>query len=558
MEGKLTHLDFDAAIDFGATGVWLQDSSHCVPPWTPLFGWYWASFCDFGGCGAMEKISQPFAKALVMRLNNGGVYYGFFAATDEDEVREREAKFREVMRPYLVEGGNNWEQVFKDELLPEYQRLKKFALKEATAHELWLHVEDLFAVTRKMWYLHIFWMYATWCPYVLFERLTQQLLGIGDTDPQFLELVTGFDNKNFQIERRLWLLSKQAAELGLKNVFMESKPQDVVSTLQDSESGAAWLSHFREFIDEDGWRSQRRAEFAPTWKEEPTPAIEVIKLYLRRDGEFDLDSQREGAVQRRLAAEQDILSKVPEEQRGWFETLMKAAQQSGPYGEGHSYYCEDYCFGLTRRAFVEIGRRFAAAGAIDSSEDIFFLLPDEIRKVLFVPDRYDLRAIIRERRTDWEAACEHPNPPFMLAEGVTPDDITKNLIQMADPIFFKALMGVLPQVRPELEADLYGTTGSPGIAEGIARVVVSDSDLATIQPGDILVAATTAPSWTPVFHLIKGAVIDRGGSLAHAAIVSREFGIPLLINTLEGTQKIKSGQRIRVDADLGAVFVLDK
>lgn len=558
MEGRLTHLDFDPAIDFGATGVWLQDSSHCVPPWTPLFGWYWAAFCDFGGSGAMEKISQPFAKALAMRLNNGSVYYGFFAATDEDEVKEREAKFREAMRPYLVDGGNNWEQVFKDELLPEYQRLKGFDLEGATAHDLWLHVEDCFAVTRKMWYLHVFWMYATWCPYVLFERLTQQLVGIGDTDPQFLELVTGFDNKNFQIERRLWLLSKKAAELGLKDILIESDPQDVFAKLEGAPSGIEWLSHFREFIDEDGWRSQRRAEFAPTWWEEPKPAIDAIKLYLGLDGEFDLDAQREIAVQRRLAAEKEVLAKVPEDQRGWFSTLMKAAQQSGPYGEGHSYYCEDYCFGLTRRAFMEVGRRYAGAGTIESPEDIFFLLPDEIMKLTYVFERYDIRGIVSERRTAWEAACETPNPPFMLGEGVTPDDITKSLVQMADPIFFKALLGVLPEVRPELEADLYGTTGSPGIAEGIARVVVSDSDLSSIQAGDILVAATTAPSWTPVFHLIKGAVIDRGGSLAHAAIVSREFGIPLVINTLEGTEKIKSGQRIRVDADLGAVFILDK
>lgn len=558
MEGKLSHLDFDPAVDFGATGVWLQDSSHCVPPWTPLFGWYWASFCDFGGNGAMEKISQPFAKAMAMRMQNGGVYYGFFAATDDDEVREREANFREAMRPYLVDGGNNWEQVFKEELLPEYQRLKKFDLPGSTAHDLWLHVEDCFAVTRRMWFLHVFWMYATWCPYVLFERLTQQLVGIGDTDPRFLELITGFDNKNFQIERRLWLLSKQAADLGLTDVLLEGEAQDLVSTLQDSGPGTTWLTQFEEFIDEDGWRSQRRAEFAPTWVEDPSPAIEAIRLYLRRGGEFDLDTQREGAVRRRLAAEQEVLSKVPEEQRGWLATLMKAAQQSGPYGEGHSYYCEDYCFGLTRRAFLEIGRRYAEAGAVISAEDIFFLLPDEIKKVIFVPDRYDLTGIVRERRAVWEAACEQPNPPFMLGEGVTPDDITKNLVQMADPIFFKALLGVMPQVRPELEADLYGTTGSPGIAEGIARVVINDKDLSTIQEGDILVAATTAPSWTPVFHLIKGAVIDRGGSLAHAAIVSREFGIPLVINTMEGTQKIKSGQRIRVDADLGAVFILDE
>jgi len=73
-----------------------------------------------------------------------------------------------------------------------------------------------------------------------------------------------------------------------------------------------------------------------------------------------------------------------------------------------------------------------------------------------------------------------------------------------------------------------------------------------------LVAVNTAPSWTPVFHLIKGAVIDRGGSLAHAAIMGREFGLPIVINVLNGTQVIKTGQRVRLDANLRVFFLLDK
>ena len=76
-----------------------------------------------------------------------------------------------------------------------------------------------------------------------------------------------------------------------------------------------------------------------------------------------------------------------------------------------------------------------------------------------------------------------------------------------------------------------------------------------IKKGDILVAVTTAPSWTPVFSLINGAVIDRGGSLSHASIVGREYGIPVVINTFEGTSKIKTGDHIRIDANMGAVYI---
>ena len=96
------------------------------------------------------------------------------------------------------------------------------------------------------------------------------------------------------------------------------------------------------------------------------------------------------------------------------------------------------------------------------------------------------------------------------------------------------------------------------MAEGTARVIVTEDELHLIKEGDILVAVSTSPSWTPVFSMISGVVVDRGASLSHAAIVGREYGIPVVMNVFEGTAKIQSGQRIRVDANLGAVYILDK
>ena len=130
------------------------------------------------------------------------------------------------------------------------------------------------------------------------------------------------------------------------------------------------------------------------------------------------------------------------------------------------------------------------------------------------------------------------------------------LVKSNDPIALKVVVGSMPVVRPELKADLHGTCGSPGVAEGLARVIMSEDQLADVQPGEILVAATTSPSWTPVFSFIKGVVVDRGASLSHAAIVGRENGIPVLMNVFVGTQKIKTGQRIRLDANMGALYLL--
>ncbi|MCL5943047.1 MAG: PEP-utilizing enzyme, partial [Actinobacteria bacterium] len=121
----------------------------------------------------------------------------------------------------------------------------------------------------------------------------------------------------------------------------------------------------------------------------------------------------------------------------------------------------------------------------------------------------------------------------------------------------KVVVGSLPVPKPELKADLYGTCGAPGVVEGRARLVMTDADLISIEQGDILVAPTTYPSWTAVFALLSGVVVDRGASLSHAAIVGREYGIPVVMNVFEGTKVIKDGMRIRVDGNMGTVTILN-
>lgn len=132
------------------------------------------------------------------------------------------------------------------------------------------------------------------------------------------------------------------------------------------------------------------------------------------------------------------------------------------------------------------------------------------------------------------------------------------MLPSLDPIAIKIIIGELPEITAkELEADLVGLCGSPGIAEGIAFVANSESEAEKMEEGQILVCPATAAPWIPLFNRIKACVTDRGGTLSHAAVVGREYGIPVVINTFEGTTKIKTGQRIRVDADRGAIYILD-
>jgi pyruvate,water dikinase len=302
---------------------------------------------------------------------------------------------------------------------------------------------------------------------------------------------------------------------------------------------------------------ERMAEIClPTWSEDIAQAFDKVLVYLKAGEAFDLEKKRLSLEQERKKTEVELLNKVSPEQRGWFSTLMKIAQNCSRFSEEHNHYLDQSTHALLRKTCIDIGRRFAAAGTIAERDDIFFLMPDEVRKAGINPVKFNLKGIVERRRAEWTQWNKNGNPPIILRDGFSMPQAMDMMIKAMDPIALKVVVGTMPTARPDIKADLFGTCGSTGVAEGIARVVFKEEDLATIQRGDILVAVSTSPAWTPIFGMIKGVVVDRGGSLSHAAIVGREYGIPVVMNVFEGTTKIKSGQRIKVDANLGTVVIL--
>ena len=108
------------------------------------------------------------------------------------------------------------------------------------------------------------------------------------------------------------------------------------------------------------------------------------------------------------------------------------------------------------------------------------------------------------------------------------------------------------------EGHLKGMAASPGQVEGRARVILDADDLSQIQPGEILVATVTAPSWGPIFGRIGAAVTDIGGMMSHAAIVCREYALPAVTGTGSASAVIKTGQLLRVDGTKGTVEIVDE
>jgi pyruvate,water dikinase len=128
---------------------------------------------------------------------------------------------------------------------------------------------------------------------------------------------------------------------------------------------------------------------------------------------------------------------------------------------------------------------------------------------------------------------------MITREGVSPGEAMAYVLRSKHGAVIKIQAGRLPVPRPELKADLYGVGGSPGVAEGAAWCITSYEQLGEVREGEILVAPATTPSWTMVFGLVKGVIVASGGNLAHAAVVGREYGIPVVTNVFDGICKIR-------------------
>src|SRR5205823_7564340 len=110
--------------------------------------------------------------------------------------------------------------------------------------------------------------------------------------------------------------------------------------------------------------------------------------------------------------------------------------------------------------------------------------------------------------------------------------------------------------RPAGERVMVGSGASPGIAEGRACVVLAPEDLEGIRSGDVLVATTTTPAWTPLFPSLAALVTETGGILSHAAVVAREYGLPAVVGATGATETVPDGARIRVDGTTGEIVLL--
>ncbi len=536
---------------------WVWDMGHTPPtaPWSPMFVQWWMYGATVPLAKALEDAATPRSKGPRSRSNRGYHMVTVAVPHNEEEIQERSERYRQAVLPWLQDTDKILNEI-KAELSGVYEKYKNYNYATASWSELieWVHDWELF--NYRHWYLHFWAMVSTGAIFVDWENLSYELLGMDAHHPTFQRLMRGFDNTNFETERQLHAIAQKVTDAGLKDMVVSSSPGEIMGKLLGSEAGKRVLADFNKFLDKYGWRNFMMDTYmTPSWREDTSPAWQRIQQFVNHPT-FKLDEIIVKQAAERKLAEEEIVNALPVDQREWYRILMKAGQVASVWAEDHSFFFEMQSHSIGRYFWLEVGKRLVATGAIEQPDDIFMLVPQEVSILLSDPYKCKAKKKAKARRAEWDAAKSFFPEPYY---GRIPQpDAMMEMMASQDVIFTKVTQEKPPEPRPELKADLIGVSGSPGIAEGIARVIMSPAQMGEVQEGEILVAPITDSTWTPVFSIIKGVVLNTGAPLCHAAIIAREYGLAAVVNTVEGTDKIKTGQRVRVDADVGAVYILDK
>lgn len=398
---------------------------------------------------------------------------------------------------------------------------------------------------RRLFGEHIF---ITYCATVPTGILQQAAAAAGDPT-MAMRLIAGVgDVESAQPSMLMWDLGRIAAESrSLSAIFdagVTGLPGRIAALAEQGDPDAVRFSErFASFLHEHGCRGPNEWEMrSPSWETHPELALAAIdRMRLSPMSAAPRDQQTARAAEREAlgTALLDAMGADPEAQ-GQVRAALHAATVFLA-GRERSKTNAIRLVHEGRVAMDELGRRMVERGIFEHCGEYAMLREDELD--VFLADPAGMASELRRRAASYDA-LRVLEPPFVF-EGDPPP--------MRDwPVRGERAVAVAGKGDV-----LQGVPGCPGTAQGVARVIRSSHDPGALEPGDVLVAEITDPSWTPLFVPSAAVVVNVGAPLSHAIIVSRELGIPCVVSVTDGTERIPDGALVEVNGDLGTVTILD-
>jgi pyruvate,water dikinase len=561
---------------------WFRDGMHFPEPMYPFdFVTADSPYMCLGQANSRIFMVPP-ALGIDHRVLYGWVYMSANPVTDEAEIGRRAELFQKRAGYYF----ENWDELYGrwqtkvEETIHELESLEVPDLPEmedeavvtegrgiGSAHTLMVAYDRLLESIDRIWQYHFEFLNLGYAAYLVFYELCKRHFpDIGDQ--AIAKMVSGIDVVLFRPDNELKRLAARGIELGVAEALKSAGSEaELKEALAGSEAGEDWLADWEEvktpwfyYSNGNGFYHHHRS-----WVDDPAVPIAALGSYVARlEAGEDVSRPMEAVSAERDRITAEYRELLPDEEAtGAFDQSLGLARTVFPYVESHNFYVEHWYHTIFWNKAREFGALLARNGFLEDGEDIFYLQRHEVMDALV-----DLRLawaagsegrgpgywppIVARRKEIMEAARRWTPPPAL---GAVPEAITEPLTIMLWGITTER---VREWATPGTEDGdtLTGFAGSPGSVEGPARVMLDVAQLNELEEGEILVAPVTSPSWTPVFGKVAAAVSDIGGIMSHAAIVSREYGMPAVVGTGSATSRIKTGDRLRVDGDAGTVTIL--
>lgn len=356
----------------------------------------------------------------------------------------------------------------------------------------------------------------------------------GVASAEELDIVLGGmpHNVTTEMDLALWGLALNAREH--RDLFLHTPPGELAAKYVAGELPDIGMT---AFLDRYGMRAAAEIDVGvPRWAEDPAPLFATIANYLRVEAAEQAPDRRFAAAAEKAEEMIKTLSarvRGKRPMRGRLAVfLMRRSRQLTGLREIAKFAWLP-AIQAARQQLLLIGADLVSRDLLEHADDIMFLDLGEARAAVL--DGSDHRELVARRRAEYERELRRPTVPgALLSDGTDVE--------------------ALAPAEPAQDGVLTGMSGAAGQATGRARVI-RDPAGAHIEPGEILVAPTTDPGWTPLFMTAAGLVTETGSPVAHGPTVAREYGIPAVICVRNATHEITTGQLITVDGTAGTVRV---
>ena len=366
--------------------------------------------------------------------------------------------------------------------------------------------------------------------------------GIGDPSLS-IRLLAGIEVDSAAPSHAMWELGRVAAASDAVSAAFSDGPDLVLDRLRSTGGQDAddFLERFESFLFEYGARAQNEYDiFASSWEIKPRIALAAIDLMRKSDESQAPTGRQANSVVERDRVLAEIREKIAgdDETAGMFEAALGSAQRFLS-GRERAKTTVITVINEMRVAIREYGRRLVEAGVIDDVNKVFMATDNELDRLRHAPE-----SIVPELDKRWEQFNTlFEREPVFIVNGRVPE-LSEMTRRDADTT-----------ATVDVGTVLSGAAGSGGVATGRARVILDAADPEGLEPGDILVAPQTDPSWVPLFVPADGVIVNVGAMGSHAMIVSRELGVPCVASVADATKLIPDGATVTIDGNAGTVTI---